>query len=545
VENQTQYTRCPHCKTAFKVSDKMMAMAKGKVRCGACLAVFQATDHLLAAKSSKSESAVAMPSNTDSFNTDANLENDSAQEVEIKPEQALDSEQALSLDSEQDLIELDTIDEDYQVEQSAILEDTPTELIEPTFSEPVEDDVEGEIAETETELELELELDLNSQSMTGDYLEQPEIDEPEIDEPEILEDQILEQSEAFDQPEVDLAEPETDSDIAQANLQQDDSLADSELLFDEADIDDFALDNLEHEVSLTDTDGFEASESQLEQMQVRPLFDNQDHEIDDLADINQPELSETELNATEKAEVQEIETEKTENTETNETEEAEQPDPFESDFIHDGLDHELATAKPSELDLLIDEQQDFEALADTLAEQINDTDTTPDPLDEFEERVVDKKTTLRTLVISSIVLIILLILSVKFWQNRQTLSWDSTWGGPTKTVCSILPCDLQPRRDVDKIKLRQKIVSPSETKEDSLDIKLLLTNDAEFDQPYPRITIKFSNSKGEVVSTQQYAVSDYFPDQQDKMMPAGTEVHIHFAADFPHPDALGFEFIFD
>lgn len=39
-------TRCPKCKTAFKVNPNLLAKANGKVRCGACLCVFDAEDHI-------------------------------------------------------------------------------------------------------------------------------------------------------------------------------------------------------------------------------------------------------------------------------------------------------------------------------------------------------------------------------------------------------------------------------------------------------------------------------------------------------------------
>lgn len=39
-------TQCPHCRTAFRVSDEQLSAAKGAVRCGSCLKVFRADEHL-------------------------------------------------------------------------------------------------------------------------------------------------------------------------------------------------------------------------------------------------------------------------------------------------------------------------------------------------------------------------------------------------------------------------------------------------------------------------------------------------------------------
>ncbi|MEO9655440.1 zinc-ribbon and DUF3426 domain-containing protein [Marinomonas sp.] len=38
-------TRCPKCSTAFRVSDEVLSMAKGKVRCGQCFHIFDAQKH--------------------------------------------------------------------------------------------------------------------------------------------------------------------------------------------------------------------------------------------------------------------------------------------------------------------------------------------------------------------------------------------------------------------------------------------------------------------------------------------------------------------
>lgn len=52
-------TRCPKCKTAFKVNPNLLAKANGKVRCGACLCVFDAEDHIQFASDELENSAPA------------------------------------------------------------------------------------------------------------------------------------------------------------------------------------------------------------------------------------------------------------------------------------------------------------------------------------------------------------------------------------------------------------------------------------------------------------------------------------------------------
>lgn len=41
------YTRCPNCLTCFRVTDRHLSIAKGKVRCGQCQLVFSAPEHAI------------------------------------------------------------------------------------------------------------------------------------------------------------------------------------------------------------------------------------------------------------------------------------------------------------------------------------------------------------------------------------------------------------------------------------------------------------------------------------------------------------------
>lgn len=45
--NAEQYTRCPHCKSTFEVTESQLSAAGGKVRCGACMEVFDALAYLI------------------------------------------------------------------------------------------------------------------------------------------------------------------------------------------------------------------------------------------------------------------------------------------------------------------------------------------------------------------------------------------------------------------------------------------------------------------------------------------------------------------
>lgn len=44
--NPTKYTRCPECRTAFRITPAQLEARAGLVRCGSCAAAFQADQHL-------------------------------------------------------------------------------------------------------------------------------------------------------------------------------------------------------------------------------------------------------------------------------------------------------------------------------------------------------------------------------------------------------------------------------------------------------------------------------------------------------------------
>ena len=96
-------TRCPNCNTQFRVTESQLAVAGGRVRCGACLTVFQGTDYLLLDEASAfttgSEADAALdallnelndPGPDGSATADAHGDTDSPRNSEMGPHPALE-----------------------------------------------------------------------------------------------------------------------------------------------------------------------------------------------------------------------------------------------------------------------------------------------------------------------------------------------------------------------------------------------------------------------------------------------------------------------
>ncbi len=477
----TKYTRCPQCETAFKVSEKMLAMANGKVRCGACLSVFQANEHFV---KPKQKHPVKQPV--------------------VKPEQPEEQlkEQARTSEKAVEQEKIDALETNIEKEVNPEVENEFSNQ-----SELLSSDVEvSELTATFDDQPLGSNVEAQEQSslFETEFNREPEKTELEESEPEEFEPEKFEPEESeSEEPEIapiDNSQKTTDLNISASQVES--GQIESEFHIEpeiNADIDDTFFD-----------EDF-STENQLQE------------------DIDDVDLSDAISNNSEQFD-----------TALEELAVADDESVIVEERVEESIEESSASdPEMSELDI------DGELLSESLVTQIEETDTEPDPLDEFEDRVVEKKSGIKLTIIVAVIALLLIAGIMQFWKNRQALAWSEQWSAPTLLVCDYLPCELKPKRDISALKIRQRIIEPSDVDENKLNIKILLVNQANFDQPYPRITIHFSNQLGERVATKQLEVKDYFAEKVGQLIPANAEVHLNFETDMPHADALGFEFIFD
>ena len=72
----------------------------------------------------------------------------------------------------------------------------------------------------------------------------------------------------------------------------------------------------------------------------------------------------------------------------------------------------------------------------------------------------------------------------------------------------------------------------------------MFINEAPFEQAYPTIILVINNTDDQFVARQSYSVNEYYP-ESTQLMPSGVEIHISFSAEIHHPDAFGYEFVFE
>jgi len=492
VPKNSQFTRCPNCKTAFRVSEQLLAKAAGKVRCGACLEIFQATDFLLK-PSTPTETKANSTTMVRNMVEDSLNPNDLVEPTNQSKDQNNESNQPSSSKPQRK----------PTIEFDAAIRNNPFERLVPTESDLADDQLD--IDDSDNERQHRDDVDFNEW-----------VDEEFEETTALTEDDDLETAEQSTDPEKEQQQGES----IRALTQEIDALLD---------FDEIAEDKIETPTETATQEKNPPSDIDYDAVFEHDIFADERFEAP-LDSDGKPELGQTQSM-------------------------------FFDESMLDNLGQQPAKKEPkkgpqdqSENDASVDDEEiisieEYEqqmGIKYNLDSQLGSDGYEPDPLDEFDSVVEDYPSELRSKMIMLASAILVFILLMQIWSNRQAIAWSDTWGGAMTGVCVLLPCDLKPQRDISKIKLLQRQVSPDEELEETLDIKVMFVNQAHFEQPYPNIKIIFSDSNNNPVSTKIFKPAEYLKNsRQNELMPVNTEVHIEFKTDLEYPDALGFEFIFE
>lgn len=130
------------------------------------------------------------------------------------------------------------------------------------------------------------------------------------------------------------------------------------------------------------------------------------------------------------------------------------------------------------------------------------------------------------------------------WFNRVNIYWDHPQYQPLfDHACSILNCQIPPRQSLDQIINQSIRVTPHPTFHGAVEVKLILNNLAEFQQPFPAISLEFSDLKGRLVANRILQPADYLDNQQvDPLaMPVQQPVQVALEVMSPGPRAVNYK----
>jgi predicted Zn finger-like uncharacterized protein len=148
-------------------------------------------------------------------------------------------------------------------------------------------------------------------------------------------------------------------------------------------------------------------------------------------------------------------------------------------------------------------------------------------------------------VAGSISLAALLVVQIA-WFNRHALSSHDMTGPLIHSLCAHIDCDIAPRSDPDRIALVSRNVYTHPDQARALMISAVLRNDADFDQPPPRLLVAFSDLQGTVIAARLFEPAEYLPAPEiaNRLLSPGETVPLRLELLDPGGPALNFEIEF-
>lgn len=505
-------TRCPHCDATFRVTEAHLNAAKGKVRCGACLKVFNALEHLSPADQASAPQPASSPvARTAPAQTPAASPSPAASAVTAAAASAAPAAQAAvaqpattaSLESELGSFQVeptattpDKVLAEDPISQEPSEEELLAELEAALREHPETDPVEEELAQDYQDFSLDnlLEEDEELKKSLGDFDLEKELetyqglDEQALSQAEAELDAILAQAEADEQS---LSSPAATA-KQQARDTSIDLEADEELLFQDNPEEDkeegYYAGKLIPDDELSDSfkelDAPERTTSQ---------YHNLDEEGAEHSDESWAEEMLEELESGKPEPKLEVEPAVT-------TSEPKQPK------------QEPAPAEPAE-----------PVFAGVSAyDRLN-----PEPIALTEEEPGGNW--LRTLGWILVNTLLLVALAGQLaWFHQEKLAHHEQLRPIYQTICNWVGCELPPLVDMSKIRNRHLSLQKHPSMPDALVINLMMVNEATFDQPLPRLAVRFSDLNGTVVAQRIFTPAEYLSGEGRNLqvLPANRPVQI-------------------
>jgi len=112
-------------------------------------------------------------------------------------------------------------------------------------------------------------------------------------------------------------------------------------------------------------------------------------------------------------------------------------------------------------------------------------------------------------------------------------------------VCSVFGCSVPARVEIGKLKLLSRSVTTHPDIEGALIIKLAFRNEAPFEQRYPVLVIRLSDTVGRVVARRNFPPSDYSRNwKETNVLGIGERVDVALDIRDPGRNAMSFELDF-
>lgn len=524
------YTRCPKCSTCFRVTDRHLAIANGKVRCGQCQHVFNARQNAIDEPQQVTAATrpPVAPQNTTEITTVTPTTTAGSNENILAANKESASPSVTATSTPQEAIELkqqESLDKQIETEK-------PAEAAEEfnANATTVED-----LRAVKTEDINEIDLDAPAEAEEDIFIAEKDDDEifverfgAELDDNEDLNAAIEEITQANN-----LAAGKTTV-VSEEEIKPDFSETRSEDIFSTDDYEtnsassvEDILNEMEGQLSLDidmpgtgeketiedEFDFFVDEEETSEEQVAAPTGEEKSIEEQFMDDIG------ITVNATEAGEVDPDEL----------FDEIDLSD-FDDDVTNAVTEDDLSSADDSQFEHSENNAVPFQLRND---------------LEQLQRPVRRKLHPLLSF------FVILLLLGVSFAQLAYFRSYEVVKFVPAsrpllEIFCTKVHCVYSGPRDIKQIKLLNRDVRQHPKEKNALLITATMINKANFAQPYPDIHIRLSDISGNVVAERIFNAKTYMGKLSNPflLMKSKTPVHLNFEVVDPGKDAVNFEFTF-
>jgi hypothetical protein len=141
----------------------------------------------------------------------------------------------------------------------------------------------------------------------------------------------------------------------------------------------------------------------------------------------------------------------------------------------------------------------------------------------------------------ALVFVLALIVQVFYFQ-LPTWSKDPGLRPVYEMACGWLRCELPAMRDIGKMTARNLVVRSHSELDSALIVDAVIVNDAEYEQPFPDLELRFTAVGGLLVAGRRFSPEEYLVgDEVDvERMPPQTPVQVSLEIEDPGPDAVNY-----
>lgn len=145
------------------------------------------------------------------------------------------------------------------------------------------------------------------------------------------------------------------------------------------------------------------------------------------------------------------------------------------------------------------------------------------------------------------IILLLAVLAQLGWLLREPLLNNAQARQLAEAACEHITCNLPPRRDPQAFQIIERKVSTHPDVRGILSLSILFSNQADFAQPAPGITLSLFDNRQNLISRRSFSHKDYLTDHFSRKAPlfeAGHNQKVFLNLEDPGPDVTGFEFDF-